>query len=304
MSERKPIPVVLDTDIGGDIDDAWALALLLHCPEVEVKLVLSACSDTIYRARIIAKLLEAAGRTDIPVGIGLPTLVKGDWRTVVDYVRDYNLADYPGTIHTNGLEALIELIDQSPEPVTIINIAGLSNIGALLKRRPDLAARIHFVGMHGSIYHGLEWDPVPIAECNVKADLAASQAVFAAPWKSMVITPLDTCGVVRLDGENYRRLFESPQPLLRDIFTQYRMWHTALQAPWKFEEKSSILFDTVAIFLAFSRQFLKFETLGIRVTDAGFTVPDENAGNRIEVAVDWLDLSGFQNFITERLLRQ
>ena len=49
---------------------------------------------------------------------------------------------------------------------------------------------------------------------------------------------------------------------------------------------------------------MKFETLGIRVTDDGFTVPDENAGNRIEVAVDWLDLSGFQNFITERLLRQ
>jgi len=65
------IPVILDTDIGTDIDDTWALALLLRCPELDVRLVVSDTGNTEYRAAIIARLLEVAGRTDIPVGIGI-----------------------------------------------------------------------------------------------------------------------------------------------------------------------------------------------------------------------------------------
>jgi len=65
------IPVILDTDIGGDIDDTWALAMLLRSPEVEVKLVVTDTADTVYRARVAAKLLQAAGHAEIPVGIGL-----------------------------------------------------------------------------------------------------------------------------------------------------------------------------------------------------------------------------------------
>ena len=66
----RRIPVILDTDIGDDIDDTWALALMLKCPELDVKLVVSDTGDTTYRAKIIAKMLEVAGRTDIPVGVG------------------------------------------------------------------------------------------------------------------------------------------------------------------------------------------------------------------------------------------
>jgi inosine-uridine nucleoside N-ribohydrolase len=52
------IPVILDTDIGGDIDDTWALAMLLRCPELDVRPVVSATGNTEYRAAIIARLLE------------------------------------------------------------------------------------------------------------------------------------------------------------------------------------------------------------------------------------------------------
>jgi inosine-uridine nucleoside N-ribohydrolase len=56
----EKIPVILDTDIGSDIDDVWALVMLLNSPELDVKLILTANGDTVYRARIVAKLLEAA----------------------------------------------------------------------------------------------------------------------------------------------------------------------------------------------------------------------------------------------------
>ena len=55
------IPVILDTDIGDDIDDTWALVLLLKSPELDLKLVVGDQGKPLYRARLIAKLLQVAG---------------------------------------------------------------------------------------------------------------------------------------------------------------------------------------------------------------------------------------------------
>ena len=65
------IPVILDTDIGDDIDDTWALVMLLKSPELDLRLVVTDFGDTVYRARLVAKLLQVAGRTDVPIGIGI-----------------------------------------------------------------------------------------------------------------------------------------------------------------------------------------------------------------------------------------
>src|SRR5262245_42941420 len=65
------IPVIFDTDIGDDIDDTWALGFLLRCPELDVRLVVGDNGKSEYRAKLIAKFLETAGRSDVAVGIGL-----------------------------------------------------------------------------------------------------------------------------------------------------------------------------------------------------------------------------------------
>ena len=66
-----PVPVILDTDLGDDIDDTWALAMLLGTPQVDVKLIVTATSDTERKTRLVAKILEQMGRTDIPIGTGV-----------------------------------------------------------------------------------------------------------------------------------------------------------------------------------------------------------------------------------------
>ena len=71
QTQVKKIPVILYTDIGDDIDDTWALGMLLRCPELDVKLVVSDYGKVQYRAKLLAKFLQVAGRTDIPVGLGL-----------------------------------------------------------------------------------------------------------------------------------------------------------------------------------------------------------------------------------------
>ena len=60
-AKLAPVPVILDTDIGDDIDDTWALALLLKSTELNLKLVVSDYGEAQYRARLLAKLLERAG---------------------------------------------------------------------------------------------------------------------------------------------------------------------------------------------------------------------------------------------------
>ncbi|HPM83716.1 MAG TPA: nucleoside hydrolase, partial [Candidatus Anammoximicrobium sp.] len=138
------IPVILDTDIGDDIDDTWALALLLKSPEVDVKMVVSDRGNTVYRAKIIAKLLEVAGRTDVPVGVGIQQSDQEDGRQAA-WVADYDLARYPGKVHENGVAALAEAIMSAPQPITLICIGPVPNIQQALKLWPDIAKRARFV---------------------------------------------------------------------------------------------------------------------------------------------------------------
>ena len=288
------IPVILDTDIGGDIDDTWALALLLKSPELDLKLVVSDTGDTAYRARIAARLLEIAGRPDIPVGIGIST--KGHSQPQLPWVANYALDRYAGTIYQDGVQALIDTVMASSEPVTLICIGPLPNIAAALRLEPGIAARCRFVGMHGSIRRHHDGGQGPIAEYNVVSDVPACQQVFTAPWLDMTITPLDTCGQVRLSGGKYQAVCDCPDPLTRAVIENYHIWLGGRSE----EGRSSILFDTVAVYLAFSTKHLQMETLGIRVTDDGYTIVDPSA-RAIHCAMDWQDLAAYEDFLVSRL---
>src|SRR6187200_490593 len=78
---REPAPpalVIFDTDIGTDIDDAYALAALIHRPELEVRGVTTVSSDAVQRARLAAKLLALAGGkwSKVPVYAGISTPIQ------------------------------------------------------------------------------------------------------------------------------------------------------------------------------------------------------------------------------------
>ena len=66
----SPIPIVIDTDVGDDPDDALALMLALASPEVDVRGVTIVSGDVAWRARIATRLLGMAGRSDVPVFLG------------------------------------------------------------------------------------------------------------------------------------------------------------------------------------------------------------------------------------------
>jgi inosine-uridine nucleoside N-ribohydrolase len=297
-----PIPAILDTDIGDDIDDTWALVLALRSPELDVRLVVTDFGNTEHRAKIVARILEIAGRTDIPIGIGIKENDKESPQA--EWVKGYDLAKYPGRVLKDGVQALVDTAMAAKEPMTLIAIGPPPNLKAALEREPRIAGKLRLAGMYGSIHRGYDGKPKPEPEWNVKANPAAARAVLSAPWRDAILTPLDTCGRVQLSGERYARVRGSSDPLLRGLVEAYSAWcrnrDWCAKDPAFVAAKSSTLFDCVAVYLAISRDLVKTATTGVRVTDEGMTVP-EPAARPLTWATEWRDLAGFEEWLTARL---
>jgi len=293
-----PATVILDADIGDDIDDTWALVMLLKSPQLDVKLITTTFGKSEYRAKLVAKLLAVAGRTDIPVGMGAGG--SGGAGKQERWVKDFDLDKYQGKVHEDGVQALIDAVNASPEPIAIISIGPSSTVAAALERQPDIARKAVFVGMQGSVHKGYGGGPKPTREYNVKRDIPAAQRVLSAPWRQAVITPLDTCGIVRLGGPRFQQLAESDDPLVRALMENYRIW-----AKNENVKASSVLFDTVAVYLACPgpKPLLEMAELRIRVTEGGMTTIDP-AGAKMQVATKWKDLDGYKDLLVRTLLSQ
>jgi inosine-uridine nucleoside N-ribohydrolase/dienelactone hydrolase len=290
----QPIPVILDTDLGDDIDDTWALAQLLGTPALDVKLIVTASDNTPVKTRLVAKMLEAWGRTDIPLGTGKATsenpINQAAW------LGDYAMEGYPGTVHEDGVQALINVINASPVPVTLCIIGPQTNIGEALKRDPGIAGKARVVSMAGSVHIGYNGSPTPQREWNVFRDVAAIQAVFAAPWE-ITIAPLDSCGTLALSGARYAAVRQSGHPLARVTLENYALWSNRKNYA---ADVTSILFDTLAIYLAHSEDWVNVETVNLSIDAEGNTNVDP-AGRPVRCALSWKDRAAYEDHFVNAL---
>ncbi len=297
------IPLILDTDIGTDVDDVWALVFLLNCPEVEIKLITTCTGDTEYRARLVAKILSELGREDIPIGIGL-NLDRSE-KTHSQWLGDYSLGDFAGQVYEDGVGAICDTISAQSESATLLSIGPLPNVSAALLRSPEITKLSRFVGMHGSLRRGYLGSEKPAREYNVKLHALSCKHVFESDWNK-TITPLDSCGHVFLDGNRFARLLNAQNRSARIVTSAHKSWLSAIN-DWpmykkaRMEHRSSILFDCVAVYLSFSEEWLKMEQLPILVTDDGKTMIDES-GSIVNCATDWLDQEKFLDLLVDRLL--
>lgn len=313
-SSRQKIPVIFDTDICDDIDDTWALSLLLQSPEFDVKLIITAVNNTPSKAKVVARFLETVGRTDIPIGIGVQQNKAAHRQRA--WIEGYELSSYPGKIYEDGVQAMIDTIMKSRRPIKLVATGPLPNVAAALEREPKIAEKAEFVGMHGSIRLGYGGSKTPSAEYNVRAFAKEAQKVFTAPW-DMTITPLDTCGLVQIKGQKYQKVLKKDSVLTRALMENYRAWYRQgllnqnkdlseaeleKRVDQKLNSSSTTLFDTVAIYLAMSTDLAKMEKLPIIVTDDGYTRIDDK-GKMINCATEWKDLGAFEDLLVERLTK-
>ena len=300
------IPVIIDTDIGTDVDDMWALAFALRCPELDIRLITTCTGNVEYRAALVAKLLQVAGRTDIPIGLGLSLDAAPEPQKA--WIEDYQLDLYPGVVLKDGVGAICDTVNQSENPVTLIAIGPLPNIAAALQRAPSIIENSKFIGMHGSLRIGYLGAPKPMKEYNVKQHALSCKSVFEAGWEKE-ITPLDTCGNIILTGDNFQRVRNSADDLVRAVIENHLIWYEAVASSpvvGPFIKKmdpqvqSSILYDCVAIYMAFSSDGLVYEKLPITITEDGKTLIDDD-GSVVNCATSWSDIEAFYSFLSARL---
>ena len=159
--------------------------------------------------------------------------------------------------------------------------------------------------MFGSLREGYAEGSKPEPEWNVKADPEAARTLLGAAWADAIVTPLDTCGRVRLEGERYALVSASRDPLVQALFENFRLW--CPRADWCASDsrnvtlKSTTLFDTVAVYLAFAQELVTVERLGVRVGNDGMTVLDPAARRHLAYATSWKNLDAFEALLAARL---
>src|SRR5688572_7255395 len=171
-------PVIFDTDIGTDIDDAYALVALIRRPELELLGVTTVSGDAVARARLAAKLLSVAGGrwSSVPVHAGISTATQ--------YMKQVEWADgfaSPSLHDDGGVEFMRAQINARPGEITLIAVGELTNIAALLDSQPGIGRKVRAISlMGGSIYRGYAPGSKPEPEWNIKSNAAAARTVFTS----------------------------------------------------------------------------------------------------------------------------
>lgn len=301
---KKPVPIIIDTDIGSDIDDSWALAMALKSPELDLKLVTVTEFDVVYQAKLAAKMLEIAGRSDIPVGIGLSCGRYDKNCFIRDWVEDYDLSSYPN-VREDGVQALIDTIMASEEKVTIIAIGAFRNLAAAVEREPRIKEKSKILGVCANIYNGafrgMNWYPPLGRESNIWCDVDAYRRSVEVEGWEVEIVPLDLTGGTILNGERYAKVKEHGEkdPLIKALMECCDIWYKNIE--FNFHGESSCLFDTVGIYAAFTHENMNYQRLPLYANDDSITLIDPMRGKEMDIAITWGDKDKFYKFLVARL---
>src|ERR1700691_1753317 len=185
--------VIFDTDIGDDIDDAFALALAVSRPRLEVIGVTTAWGDTDLRARLAARLLKAMGREDIPVTAGPKTHAS----SIFTQARWAQVEPEPAKGWPDATDFTLDAIRRNPGQITLIAVSPFSNIGALIDRDPATFHKLKRVVLMGGSIHrrygdlGYLPDRGPEPEYNIVMDITSSRKLFAS-GVPLYVMPLDS----------------------------------------------------------------------------------------------------------------
>ena len=256
---HAPERVILDTDIGDDIDDAYALALLLKSPEVKIIGITTAFGNTQLRARLVSEMLQQTGEGSIPVYAGPRTDVKDGLSQAAYAMRS------PERVYPDAIHFILDAIRQNPGEITLISIAPLTNIGALLQADPATFRKLkRVVMMGGSIRRGYGDVGSPAdPEWNILCDIPAAQALFQS-GVPLYVMPLDSTQI-KLDRDQQSKLFARKTPLINSLQELTTEWAAAKKMA------EPILFDAVAAAYALRPSICPVTPMRIEVDGKGMT---------------------------------
>jgi len=276
------LPVVIDTDVGDDIDDAFALVLALSDPRLDVIGITTAWGDTHTRALLVRRLLATLGRTDVPVAEGPPTP-----SSVPFTQRQWALGALDQSPAPDAVEFLRAIAARRPGEITLVALAPLTNLQALHERDPAALARFgKVVLMAGSIRRGYntggaipQW--TPHAEYNVASAPAALTTLLGAGVPVRMF-PLDSTQI-KFDEVRRDRLFAHGSPGSDALALLYHQWR--LLNGWG--QVTPTLFDAVPLAWLLQPALCHLQPLRIEVDARGYTRPVPGPANaEVCLAID------------------
>ncbi len=310
--------IILDTDMGTDVDDAMCLTLALASPEIDLVAVTTVSGDTEHRARISKRILEMAGRDDVPVfaGLGEPRTPGAAFASTGregDGILEPG--DTPRVADEAGCDAITRLL-RADADLELVAIGPMTNLAATIGADPNLASRVKQVTIMGGHVRGIEYGgfsfPFGI-DYNLCSDREASVAALRAEAPTRLVTG-DVTLQTWLHDADVTRLETSTHPLVRAIARAIRIW-----TPMQREifgglganmegDNAAFLHDPLALACVHDESFCTFETLAIEpaIENDVFRSFERPAGSgsartmRVATAVD---AERFRAHFVERLLQ-
>jgi purine nucleosidase len=273
MTPPAPTPVLLDTDLGSDVDDALALALLLAAPErLSLVAVTTVAGDTRARAWAAARLLGLAGRDDVEVCAGEAAPLLRHARFVW---RDIETAGWPeGPDAVRSEEPAPERIVRAAREVPgleLVAIGPLTNLARALALDPKLPRRVAGLTVMGghvrrAAIGSLVCDPG--IDYNLCSDPEASVAVLGAGFATRLVTA-DVTLQTWMSEADLRRLESAGGPVARALVPLVRLW-----TPWMHRlftglggtlapDNVAFLHDPLAVLALIDPAPLRFERLRV-----------------------------------------
>jgi inosine-uridine nucleoside N-ribohydrolase len=242
--------IILDTDIGSDIDDAVCLAYLLANPECELLGVTTVTGEGEQRAQLVSALCEIVG-VEIPIHVGAQEPLLVDQRqpralqaaALASWKHD---SDFP---RGKAVSFMQRMIRQNPGEVILLTIGPLTNAALLFKVDPEIPALLKGLVMMCGVFEGdgLEW--------NAMLDPHATAVVFTAQAAHHRSIGLDVTRQVRMPAEEVRQRFQAP--LLRPVLDFAEVW---------FKEREEITFhDPLAAATIFKDGLCQFKRGQVQV---------------------------------------
>lgn len=225
VTDAGMVPVVLDTDLGTDVDDLLALALLAAEPRVELVAVTTVYGDTALRARMAARVLRVLGRPEVAVhaGTGTPRSGRAVWWAGHEGSGLAGL-DREQISPTGGVDALLAAARRHPGELVVIAIGPLTNVASALDRDPGWATALRQLMVMGGEFAARE------PEHNLRSDVAAARQVLASGIPSQFVG-LDVTTKVWFDQADLTAVTSSGTAAARLLEDQVRRWWRYLDQP-------------------------------------------------------------------------
>lgn len=294
--------VIFDCDLGGDIDDAFAVALLLTSQE-EFE-ILGLCMDhgnTPGRAQVATKMLYETGMEDIPVYIGrhTPTVVGEDSQLEGKSIQ-FMWAEGFNALKPQvkpAADFIIESLNAHPGEIILFTVGPVDNIGDVIDKDPDALKKAKkVVSMFGSIAVGYGGEEIS-AEWNVLGSIEAGKK-FMSSGADIVLAPLDITDHVILDNMRLTALLNRQTPLTDALGALYALWYK--HADWAVQAK---MFDGVAIGMVLWPDLFETRKAYVYVDDEGYTRVDYDKVPNCTIGVK-IDDQRFLDLMTRSIVEQ